>query len=180
MSKFIDSLLCFECAIPAGWSELPAAWARKAKQTASATSEKLDELLKASSDPFLSLSRPGTDPYQAVPMIQCTAKPLEVLRYVGGPDKLLDASIDLAKDAYPDFKLVQRLSPYVVAGASGVCANLSMSVVNEHDVSFLCQSELIILQASRYCLIIGLTGPADPEEQLVADHDEFVRSIRLG
>jgi hypothetical protein len=85
-----------------------------------------------------------------------------------------------AKAAYPDFKLVQRLSPYLVAGTSGAYAKLSMSVTNEHGVRFLCQSELIILQAARYCLIIGLTGPADPEEQLAADYEEFVRSIRLG
>lgn len=181
MSKFIHSLLGFECTIPAGWSELPAAWARKAKLSAAATSEKLDELLKASSDrPFLSLSMPETDPYKAVPMIQCTVKPLEVVGYVGGPDRLLDASLDHAKAAFPDFKLVQRLSPYLVAGASGAYAKLSMSVTNEHGVRFLCQSELIMLQAARYCLIIGLTGPADPDEQLVADYEEFVRSIRLG
>lgn len=180
MSKFIHSQLGFECLIPEGWVELPVAWARKAKLSGSATSEKLEELLKADSDkPFLSLYMPQADSYASVPMIQCTVKPLDVMRYMGGPDKIIDAGIAHMKSAYPDFQVVQRQSLYVMAGTSGAYAKLSMSVMNEHGMKFPSQSELIVLQAARYCLIIGLTGPANPEEQLTADFETFVHSIRL-
>lgn len=180
MSKFIHSQLGFECLIPEGWAELPVAWARKAKLSGSAASEKLDELLKANSDePFLSLHLPESDPSASVPMIQCTAKPLDMMQYIGGPDKVIDASIVYMESAFPDFQLMQRQPLYVMAGVSGAYAKLSMSVINEHDVKFPSQSELIVLRAAWYCLIIGLTGPANPEEQLTTDFETFVRSIRL-
>ena len=180
MNRFRHTLLGFECAIPPGWVELPVAWARKASLSASATSEKLGALLKASSDePFLNLSLPQTDPFLSVPMIRCTSKPQDAVQRAGGPDEVIDAAIARVEGAYPDFRVVQRLSPYLVAGASGACARMNMTVLNEQGTRFPCQSELIVLQTARCCLIMGLTGPADPDEGLSADFELFVRSIRL-
>lgn len=180
MHKFSDALLGFECDIPDGWAVLPGAWARKAKLTAAATSEKVEELLKASTNPpFLSLQQTQSDPHESIPMIQCTAKSLSVVHQMGGPDGVLDLVLAQMAGAYPDFHLLQRLSPYLIAGAAGAYMKAAMSVLNEHGVRFSCVSEVILLMAPRYCLIVGFSGPSDPAKRPAADFDVFVRSIRM-
>ena len=180
MNKFSDKLLGFECDIPNGWDVLPGAWARKAKLTAASTSGKVEELLKANTNtPFLSLQATQNDPCESIPMIQYTAKSLQVVHYMGGPDGVIDTVIAQMESAYPDFHLVQRLSPYLVAGAAGAYMKAGMSVLNEHGVKFSCVSEVILLLASRYCLIVGFSGPSDPDKRPAADFDAIIRSIRI-
>jgi len=180
VNKFSDKLLGFECGIPNGWAVLPGAWARKAKLTAVSTSEKVGELLKASTNtPFLSLQATQNDPRESIPMIQYTAKSLPVVNYMGGPDGVIDTVIAQMESAYPDFHLIQRLSPYLVAGAAGAYMKAGMSVLNEHGVKFSCVSEVILLLASRYCLIVGFSGPSDPDKRPAADFDAIMRSIRM-
>ena len=180
VNKFSDALLGFECDIPDGWTVLPGAWARKAKLTAASTSEKLEELLKASTNtPFLSMQQVQNDPDESVPMIQCTAKSLPVVHQMGGPDGVIDVVLAHMESAYPDFRLIQRLSPYLTAGAAGVYMKAAMTALNEHGVKFSCASEVILLLASRYCLIVGFSGPFKPDKRPSADFDAFVRSIRV-
>jgi hypothetical protein len=180
VNRFSDALLGFECDIPEGWAVLPSAWARKAKLRAASTSEEVEELLKANTDsPFLSLQQTCNDPHESVPMIQCTAKSLPVVHHMGGPDGVMDVVLAHLESAYPDFHLIQRLSPYLVAGAAGAYMKAGMSVINEHGVKFSCVSEVILLLASRYCLIVGFSGPSDPDKRPSADFDVFIRSIRV-
>lgn len=180
MNKFSDALLGFECDIPDGWAVLPGAWARKAKLTAASTSKEVAELLKASTNiPFLSLQQTQNDPDEAVPMIQCTAKSLPAVHHMGGPDGVIDAVLAQMENAYPDFHLIQRLSPYLVAGAAGAYMKAGMSALNEHGVKFSCVSEVILLLAPRYCLIVGFSGPSDPDKRPAADFDAIIRSIRM-
>lgn len=180
MHKFSDAMLGFECHIPDGWAVLPDAWARKAKMTAASTSEKVEELLKASTNsPFLSLQQTQSDPFESIPMIQCTAKSLSVVHQLGGPDGVIDLVVEQMASAYPDFHLIQRLSPYLIAGAAGACMKAAMSVRNEPGDWFSCVSEVILLMAPRYCLIVGFSGPSDPDKRPSADFDAIVRSIRM-
>ena len=173
-------MLGFECGIPDGWVVLPGAWARKAKLTAAPTSEKVEELLKANTNiPFLSLQQTPNDPCESVPMIQCTAQSLQVVQQMGGPDGVIDFVIAKMEEAYPDFHLIQRLSPYLIAGATGAYMKAGMSVLNEHGVKFSAESEIILLLAHRYCLIVGFSGPSAPNKRPAADFDVFVRSIRM-
>lgn len=180
MNKFSDALLGFECDIPDGWVVLPGAWARKAKLTAAPTSEKVEELLKANTNiPFLSLQQTPNDPYESVPMIQCTAQSLQVVHQMGGPDGVIDVVLAKMGAAYPDFHLIQRLSPYLIAGVTGAYMKAGMSVFNEHGVRFSAVSEMLLLLASGYCLIIGFSGPSDPDKRPADDFDAVVRSIRM-
>lgn len=180
LHKFSDALLGFACDIPDGWAVLPGAWARKAKLGAAGTSEKVEELLKANTHPpFLSLQQTQSAPHESIPMIQCTAKSLSVVDKMGGPDGVVDLVLDQMASAYPDFHLMQRLSPYLVAGAAGAYMRAAMSVLNEHGSRFSCVSEVILLMAPRYCLIVGFSGPSDPDKRPSADFDALVRSIRM-
>ena len=180
MNKFSDALLGFECDIPDGWTVLPGAWARKAKLTAAATSAQVEALLKANSNtPFLSLQQLQNDPYESIPMMQCTAQPLALVQNMGGPDRLIDSAIAQMERAYPDFQVLQRLSPYLIAGAAGAYMKAGMSVRNEHGVKFSCVSELIVLLASGYCLVMGFSGPSAVDKRPSADFDAMLRSIRL-
>jgi hypothetical protein len=180
MNKFSDALLGFECDIPDGWAVLPSVWARKAKLGAATTSEKVEELLKANSNaPFLSLQQTENDPHECIPMIQCTAKSLPVVHHMGGPDGVIDVVLAQMEGAYPDFHLIQRLSPYLIAGAAGAYMKAGMSVLNEHGVKFSAVSEVILLLAPRYCLIVGFSGPSDPDKRPAADFDAIIRSIRM-
>ena len=180
MNKFSDAMLGFECEIPEGWAVLPGAWAKKAKLTAASTSAKVEELLKANSNiPFLSLQQTQSDPCESLPMIQCTAQPLSVVQHMGGPDGVIDSAILQMESAYPDFHVMQRLSPYLIAGAAGAYMKAGMSVLNEHGVKFSCVSEVIVLLASGYCLIMGFSGPSDPDKRPAADFEAMVRSIRM-
>jgi hypothetical protein len=180
LNRFSDALLGFECNIPDGWTVLPGAWARKAKLSAAPTSEKVEELLKASTNPpFLSLQQTQNDPYESIPMIQFTAKSLSVVQQMGGPDGVIDVVLSQMESAYPDFQLLQRLSPYLIAGAAGAYMKAAMSVLNEHGVRFSCVSEVILLMAPRYCLIVGFSGPSAPDKRPAADFDAIVRSIRM-
>lgn len=180
MNKFSDALLGFACDIPEGWTVLPGAWARKAKLTAAPTSEKVEELLKASSNtPFLSLQQTQNDPYESIPMIQCTAQSLELVQKMGGPDGVIDSAIAQMERAYPDFQRLQRLSPYLIAGAAGAYMKAGMSVLNEHGVKFSCVSEMIVLLGSGYCLIMGFSGPSAADKRPSADFDAMLRSIRM-
>lgn len=180
MNKFSDALLGFACDLPEGWAVLPGAWARKAKLTAASTSEKVEELLKASaSTPFLSLQQTHNDPEESIPMIQCTAQSLAVVHKMGGPDGVIDSAIVQMACAYPDFHLLQRLSPYLIAGAAGAYMKAAMCVLNEHGVRFSCISEVIVLAASGYCLIVGFSGPSDPDKRPSAAFEAMVRSIRM-
>ncbi|HEY0665929.1 MAG TPA: hypothetical protein VGD24_07685 [Gallionella sp.] len=178
--KFSDRLLGFECDIPDGWAVMPGVWARKAKLAAAGTSEELEEVLKASTNiPFLSLHRMQNDPDESIPMLQFTAKPLPILYQLGGPDGVIDDVLGHLKNAFPDFRLLQRLSPYLIAGAAGTYIKASMSAVNEHGDRFSCVSEVILLMAPRYCLIAGFSGPADTEKRPAGDFDAIMRSIRM-
>jgi hypothetical protein len=180
VNRFSDYLLGFECDIPDGWAVLPGAWARKAKLSAVSTSEKVEELLRAGTNtPFLNLQATQNDPCESIPMIQCTAKSLTVVHHMGGPDGVIDTVVGQMENAYPDFHLIQRLSPYLVAGASGAYMKAGMSVLNEHGVKFSCISEVILLLASGYCLIVGFSGPSDPDKRPAADFDAIIRSIRM-
>jgi hypothetical protein len=180
VNKFGDALLGFECVIPEGWEVIPCSWARKAKLASSPTSEKLGELLKANTDtPFLSLSPPQADPAQSVPMIQCTAKSLADVRQIGGPGRIIDLVLEQMQGAYPDFQLIQRQEPYLVAGGIGAYMQAAMSVLNEHGARFSCISEAIVVLAPKYCLIVGCTGPSDEDKRPSADFNAFIRSIRL-
>ncbi|ADE11460.1 hypothetical protein [Sideroxydans lithotrophicus] len=180
MNRFSEKLLGFECDIPDGWDVLPGAWARKAKLSAAPTSEKVEELLRANTDiPFLSLQQTRNDPYECVPIIQCTAKSLQVMHKMGGPDAVIDVVLAKMEEAYPDFQLIQRLSPYLIAGATGAYMKAGMSVLNEHGVKFSAASEMILLLASGYCLIIGFSGPSAVDKRPAADFDAFVHSIRM-
>lgn len=180
MNKFSDALLGFECDIPEGWAVLPGAWARKAKLTASSTSERVEELLKANTNtPFLSLQPMQNDPCESVPMIQFTAQSLPVVHHMGGPDGVIDTVLAQMENAYPDFHLIQRLSPYLLAGAAGAYMKAGMSVLNAQGAKFSCVSEVILLLASRYCLIMGFTGPSDADKRPAADFDAIIRSIRM-
>lgn len=98
---------------------------------------------------------------------------------MGGPDGVIDTVVGQMENAYPDFHLIQRLSPYLVAGASGAYMKAGMSVLNEHGVKFSCISEVILLLASGYCLIVGFSGPSDPDKRPAADFDAIIRSIRM-
>ena len=180
MNKFAEPSLGFECEIPEGWVVLPGAWARTAKLTAAPTSEKAGELLHASTDePFLSLSLPQTDPMISIPMIQCTAKQLGVVQHMGGPAGVVDVVLGHLAGAYPDFQLLEREDPYLAAGSVGVYVKAAMSVLNEHGTRFPCISELMVLMAPRYCLVIGFSGPADLDKRPATDFDALVRSIRM-
>lgn len=180
VNKFSDATLGFECCIPDGWAVLPSAWARKAKLGAASSSDKVEELLKANTNtPFLSLQRTQNDPDECVSMIQCTAKSLPVVHHMGGPDGVIDVVLSQMAGAYPDFHLIQRLSPYLIAGAAGAYMKAGMSVFNEHGVKFSAVSEVILLLEPRYCLIVGFSGPADPDKRPAADFEVMVRSIRM-
>ena len=180
MNKFSEPLLGFECLLPEGWVVLPGAWARKAKLTAAATSEKVEELLKANTEePFLSLTLPQTDPMISIPMIQCTAKQLAVVQQMGGPGQVVDAALGHLEGAYPDFRLLEREEPYLAAGGVGVYVKAAMSVLNEHGTRFSCISDFMVLMAPRYCLLIGFSGPADADKRPSADFDALLRSIRM-
>ena len=180
MNKFSEPLLGFECLIPEGWVVLPSAWARTAKLNAAPTSEKAAELLKANTDdPFLSLTLPQSDPAISIPMIQCTAKELAVVQHMGGPGGVIDVVLGHLAGAYPDFRLLQREEPYLATGGVGVYVKAAMSVLNEHGTRFFCISDLMVLMAPRYCLVIGFSGPADEDTRPAADFDALVRSIRM-
>ena len=179
VNKFSDKLLGFECDIPEGWAVMPGAWARKAKFAAAGTSEKLEALLKASTNiPFLNLQYTRCDPDECIPMIQCTAKPLRVVHQLGGPDGVIDGVLVQMGSAFPDFHLIQRLSPYLIAGAAGAYMKAGMSALNEQGERFSCVSEVILLMAPRYCLIVGFSGPSDPDKRPAADFDAIMRSFR--
>lgn len=180
VNKFSDAMLGFECDIPDGWTVLPSAWARKAKLGAASTSEKVEELLKANTNtPFLSLQQTQNDPDECISMLQCTAKSLPVVHHMGGPDGVIDVVIAQMEGAYPDFHLIQRLSPYLIAGATGAYMKAGMSVLNKHGVRFSAVSEVILLLAPGYCLIVGFSGPSDPDIRPAADFDAMIRSIRI-
>lgn len=180
VNRFSDATLGFECVIPDGWAVLPGAWARKAKLRAAPTSKEVEERLKANTNtPFLSLQRTQNDPDECVAMIQCTAKSLPVVQHMGGPDGVIDVVLSQMAGAYPDFHLIQRLSPYLLAGAAGAYMKAGMSVLNEHGVKFSAVSEVILLLAPRYCLVVGFSGPSDPDKRPAADFETMSRSIRM-
>lgn len=180
MNRFSEPFLGFECIVPEGWVVLPGAWARKAKLTAAPTSEKVSELLRANTDePFLSMTLTQTDVADSVPMIQCSAKQLDVVQHMGGPGKVVDVVLGHLQSAYPDFDLMEREEPYLAAGGVGVYVKTAMSVLNEHGARFDCISDFMVLMASRYCLLIGFSGPADEDKRPSADFEAFVRSIRM-
>lgn len=180
MNRFSEPFLGFECVIPDGWAALPGAWARKAKLTSAPTSEKVGKLLRANADePFLSLTLTQSDPTASIPMIQCTARELEVVRHMGGSGKVVDVVLEHLQGAYPDFQLLEREEPYLAAGGAGVYVKTAMSVLNEQGARFDCISDFMVLMAPRYCLLIGFSGPADEDKRPSADFNELVRSIRM-
>ncbi len=180
MNYYTEPLLAFECNIPDGWEVLPDAWAKKAKFSAAPTSDKVEALLTANTDhPFLSLGMPQADGHYALPMIQCTAKQLGVVEFMGGPGGVVDIVLEQLAGAYPDFELLDREEPYLVAGSVGVYVKAGMSVLNQQGAKFRSISELLVLMAHRYCLIIGFSGPADAAHRPTGDFEAMLRSIRM-
>ncbi len=176
--RFADSSFGFECDIPEGWVSLPAAWVKTLRLTASSTSEELADVLGKASAPFLCAYLPQQDPSVAIPTVQCTVKPAGIVAQCGGLAGVIDAAIPKMKESFHDFQIIQRLEPYLVAGHVGAYLKASMSVLNESKVSFFCISELIVFRTSRFCFILGMSGPANESQRPVEDFNSIIRSIR--
>lgn len=180
MSRYSNPALAFECDIPPGWTSLPAAWARKLKLSASASSEKVAALLYDNHDvPFLSLYLADYDAAESIPMVQCTVRPTVVIEQMGGLSALLDTMLAEMTAAYPDFQLLQRDDTCLVAGVRGAYMRASMSVFNDTRQRYACISEFYLLETTRHCFFLGLSGPAADAKRPVADFHAILRSIRI-
>ncbi|GAA3965171.1 hypothetical protein [Allohahella marinimesophila] len=179
MKTFDNAPLQFSIGVPEGWILLPGAWAKKLKMSAASTSDSFAQTLGKSSEPLLSMYLPQVNPQAAVPIVQCTVKPVSIMSAFPSLDAVIEATIPQLQGAFPDFELLDRLGMMLFAGVRSAYMRSAMTVLNERHERFLCMSELFICQSSKAIFMFGFTGSLDPELRPLDDFAAVKRSIRL-
>lgn len=177
MEKYTNIEFGITVGIPDGWSVMPAAWTKTIRLKAAPTSEELAVFLSKAQAPFLYIQKPIDNESLPVPTVQFVAKPKDILVAVGGMKKLLDATVDQLKIAFPDFQCLEVLEQIIVAGLKCGYLKSSMSVLNEHGVRFFCLSELFVIESSCALFMVGMSGSIIEYEYPDADFKSILRSI---
>jgi hypothetical protein len=125
------------------------------------------------------LQHPPENEYTAIPVVQCVAKPLSLIAQIGSIAKIIDATLPSLELAFQDFVLIERIDEMIFAGSKAGYLKMSMSVINEHGVSFDCLSEAYYFNSSKAFLMMGFSGAFDDKLRPVSDFKRIQRSIRL-